>query len=175
MGGKKVICEDAHTQWIRTTKQCRRYLPSIQYTILKVSYRLLPLIVHPNNVEYSFNHQVEYIVTQLLNSIMLCTMSFSLICLSISSNPLLYASASAAALAALLALFSNKLSLRAAKIVCCLSSTPCSQYPKLAPAPAKTGYAHSDSLFKNGRISRPSCHARTARPDPQRLALVQND
>ena len=109
----------------------------------------------------------ESMVDKLLNSIMLCTMS----CLTCRpySTPItsLYAVASlasAASLSALRALFSNKLFLLAAKIACCLSSTPCNQYPKLAPVPAKSGYAHSDSLLKNGRISRPSCHARTAMP-----------
>jgi hypothetical protein len=74
-----------------------------------------------------------------------------------------YDSASAS-LAALLARFSNKLSLLDAKIVCCLCSTPVNQYPKLPPTPAKTGHAHSDSLLKKGRISRPSCQKRTATP-----------
>lgn len=53
---------------------------------------------------------------------------------------------------------------RSSRIVFCLSSTPCSQYPKLAPAPAKTGYAHSEPRLKKGRISRPSCQKRTATP-----------
>lgn len=75
-----------------------------------------------------------------------------------------HAAASLASLSARRCRFSNKLALRALKIACCLFSTPIIQYPKLAPAPAKTGYAHKDSLLKNGRISRPSCQMRTARP-----------
>jgi hypothetical protein len=80
--------------------------------------------------------------------------------------PIPYASASAAAaaLSALLALFSNKDFFLSSRIDLWLSSTPCNQYPKPAPAPPKTGYAHSDPLLKKGLISRPSCQKRTARP-----------
>ena len=71
---------------------------------------------------------------------------------------------SAASLSALLFRFSNNLSLRSASTCICLRSTPVNQYPKLAPKPAKTGYAHKPSLTKKGRISMPSCHNRTATP-----------
>ena len=93
-----------------------------------------------------------------------CAIMLPLWC--ITSHPLqnFHTAASLASLSARRCRFSNKLALRALKIACCLFSTPIIQYPKLAPAPAKTGYAHSDSLLKNGRISRPSCQKRTARP-----------
>jgi len=78
----------------------------------------------------------------------------------------LYDSDSAASLSALLALFSKRLVLLAPKIACCLCSTPVNHHPKLPPMPANAGYAHSDSLLKNGRISRPSCQNRVARPKP---------
>jgi hypothetical protein len=81
----------------------------------------------------------------------------------IPPSPTIYDS-SAASLSALRLRFSRRLSLRDAKIAYCLSSTPVIQYPKLAPAPPKTGYAHSEPLLKNGRISRPNCHTRTASP-----------
>lgn len=80
------------------------------------------------------------------------------------TNVASYDSASAFSLSALRALLSKRLCRLAPRIACCLLSTPINQYPKLPPAPAKTGYAHSDSLLKNGRISRPSCQKRTAMP-----------
>lgn len=71
---------------------------------------------------------------------------------------------SSASLAARLALFASKLSLRIIRMYCCLSSTPWYQYPKLAPIPPKRGQTHNDSLLKKGRISRPSCQKRVPSP-----------
>jgi len=89
--------------------------------------------------------------------------------LSLRSSPeavsVLYAaSPSSCSLAARLALFSSSICRRSLRIEVCLSSTPCIQYPKLAPTPANTGHAHRDPRLKRGRISNPSCHARTATP-----------
>ncbi|TVY81800.1 putative translation initiation factor eIF-2B subunit delta [Lachnellula suecica] len=81
-----------------------------------------------------------------------------------SSHSLHPYAASAASLSALLALFSSKLSLLAPKTACCLSSTPINQYPKLAPMPPYSGYAHSDPRLKKGRISMPRRQTLTARP-----------
>lgn len=75
-----------------------------------------------------------------------------------------HASIFSASRAARLALFARISSFLCIRIPVCLSSTVCSQYPKLAPHPAKTGQAHRDPLLKNGRISSPSCQARVARP-----------
>ncbi len=74
------------------------------------------------------------------------------------------AAAAAASLSALLALFSSNDVFFAPRIARCLCSTPCNQYPKLAPVPAKMGHIHNDSLLKNGRISSPSCQNRVAMP-----------
>lgn len=70
----------------------------------------------------------------------------------------------APSLAALRARFSRMVCFRSSSTAACRSSTPWSQYPKLAPTPAKTGYAHSEPRLNQGRISRPSCQKRTATP-----------
>lgn len=77
-------------------------------------------------------------------------------------------SAAPASRAALLARFARIDSLRSVRSAVCFSSTVWSQYPKLAPQPAKTGYAHRDPLLNHGRISRPSCHSRVATPAHQK-------
>lgn len=74
------------------------------------------------------------------------------------------ASVAAASRAALRARFVRIASFLSSKIAVCFLSTDSSQYPKLAPVPAKMGYTHRDPRFQSGRISRPSCHNRVAMP-----------
>lgn len=84
--------------------------------------------------------------------------------LSLSHAASVPAAAPCPSLAALRARFSRMICFRSSSTAACRSSTPCSQYPKLPPTPAKTGYAHSELRLKSGRISRPSCQRRTATP-----------
>lgn len=92
-----------------------------------------------------------------------CPMHTRLACNLPCTHAASVAPPSRAALRARLASIDSFLSV---KIAVCFLSTVSSQYPKLAPHPAKTGYAHSDPRLKSGRISRPSCHSRVATPKP---------
>lgn len=56
---------------------------------------------------------------------------------------------------ALRLLFSITSSFLCCNIFICLSSTPFNQYPNDPPMLAKSGYTHSEPLWKNGRISMP--------------------
>ena len=75
------------------------------------------------------------------------------------------ASVAPASRACLLARFARMFAFLSSKTAVCFWSIVSSQYPKLAPHPAKTGHTHRDPRLNMGRISRPSCHSRVATPN----------